>query len=202
MAGESGEQGVPSRRAAAQLIGALPDYFEPQLAKLLADKTSTSRAWPCARSGTCANTASSRSSIERLEDPSLSDRSRWMRLQSFENSILDTLRGYLDDSTLRIEIRRRIPEVLLQIGTRRRRAHWPTTFFKPTASFDFGSLSALNKLQELHKHPPLDRGLVETVMVAEIMGHYRSYQILGSLKNHADELLRQRWAAKLSVFSG
>ena len=109
----------------------------------------------------------------------------------FENSILDTLCGYLDDSALRIEIRRRIPEVLLRIGTPQASRALADNVLQADSVLRFRIISALNKLQELHKHPPLDRGLVETVMVAEIMGHYRSYQILGALKNHVDELLRE-----------
>ena len=91
----------------------------------------------------------------------------------------------------RIELRRRIPDVLLQIGTPQAARALADNILQADSVLRFRIISALNKLQELHKHPPLDRGLIETVMVAEIMGHYRSYQILGSLRNHADELLRQ-----------
>ena len=76
-------------------------------------------------------------------------------------------------------------------GLRRRRRVLADNILQADSVLRFRIISALNKLQELHKHPTLDRGLIETVMVAEIMGHYRSYQILGSLRNHADELLRQ-----------
>jgi AAA family ATP:ADP antiporter len=112
-------------------------------------------------------------------------------LSTFDNSILDTLQGYLDDSTLRIEIRRMVPEVLLRIGTPQASRALADNILQADSVLRFRIISALNKLQELHKHPPLDRGLVETVMVAEIMGHYRSYQILGSLRQHVDELLRK-----------
>ena len=95
------------------------------------------------------------------------------------------------DSALRIEIRRRIPDVLLSIGTPQASRALADNVLQADSVLRFRIISALNKLQELHKHPPIDRGLVETVMVAEIMGHYRSYQILGSLKNHVDELLRE-----------
>jgi AAA family ATP:ADP antiporter len=128
--------------------------------------------------------------IELLEHPQLSA-DALDALALFENSILDNLRGYLDDPTLKIGLRRRIPEVLLRIGTPQASRALADNILQADCVLRFRILSALNKLQELHKHPSLDRGLIETVMVAEIMGHYRSYQILGLLKGHADALIRQ-----------
>jgi AAA family ATP:ADP antiporter len=190
MAGESGEGGSSSRLAAAQLIGALPDYFEPQLAKLLADRDVAVARQAMRSFGTLRKHTLIPIVIEQLEDSPLSE-DAMDALSSFENSILDTLRGYLDDSTLRIEIRRMVPEVLLRIGTAQASRALADNILQADSVLRFRIISALNKLQELHKHPPLDRGLVETVMVAEIMGHYRSYQILGSLRQHVDELLRK-----------
>jgi hypothetical protein len=42
-------------------------------------------------------------------------------------------------------------------------------------------ISALNKIHQLHPEIALDMQLVETVLAAEIMGHYRSYQIQAAL---------------------
>jgi ATP:ADP antiporter, AAA family len=190
MAGESGETGASSRLAAAQLIGSLPDYFEPQLAMLLADKDVAVARQAIRSFGGLRKQSLIPLVIEHLEGSSLSEEAL-DSLSLFENSILDTLRGYLDDSTLRIEIRRMIPEVLLRIGTPQASRALADNILQADSVLRFRIISALNKLQELHKHPPLDRGLVETVMVAEIMGHYRSYQILGSLRQYVDELLRK-----------
>ena len=190
MAGDFGETGTSSRLAAAQLIGGLPDYFEPQLAKLLEDNDVEVARQAMRSFGNLRKQSLIPIVIERLEDPSLRE-DALDALAVFENSILDTLRGYMDDSALRIEIRRRIPEVLLRIGTPQASRTLADNVLQADSVLRFRIISALNKLQELHKHPPIDRGLVETVMVAEIMGHYRSYQILGALKNHVDELLRE-----------
>ena len=112
-------------------------------------------------------------------------------LVSFENTIVDTLSGYLGDPNLAIELRRRIPEVLLRIGTRQASLALAESILQADSVLRYRIISALNKLQEFHQHPPLDRDLVETVMIGEIMGHYRSYQILGSLKGHVDGLLKK-----------
>ncbi len=42
-------------------------------------------------------------------------------------------------------------------------------------------ISALNKIHRMHPEIALDMQLVETVLAAEIMGHYRSYQIQAAL---------------------
>jgi len=45
----------------------------------------------------------------------------------------------------------------------------------------FRTISALNKLQRLHPEIETDTQMLETVLAAEILGHYRSYQILDKL---------------------
>jgi hypothetical protein len=47
-------------------------------------------------------------------------------------------------------------------------------------------LAALNKLRASNPSRPLDVQLVETVLAAEIMGHLRSYQLLGTLDEGID----------------
>jgi HEAT repeat protein len=42
-------------------------------------------------------------------------------------------------------------------------------------------VSALNKLRQLHPDRRLERELIETLLAAEILGHYRSYQMLGRI---------------------
>ncbi len=39
----------------------------------------------------------------------------------------------------------------------------------------------MNKLAQQHPDRPVDKKLVESIVAAEIMGHYRSYQMLGTM---------------------
>jgi hypothetical protein len=91
------------------------------------------------------------------------------------------LRDYLVDPETPIQIRREIPAALQAIGT-------------PAAQFVLGEsvldsdtvvrhrvIIALNKLGQVHPERRIDRRLIETVLGAEIMAHYRSYQVLGTL---------------------
>lgn len=186
---EEGEAGAPTRRAAARLIGSLPDYFESQHAKLLND-TDTEVVRLALRSmSTLGKLSLAPLAIERLADPALSE-DAIEALAGFENAALDILCGYLNDGELRIELRRMIPEVLLRIGTPQSARALADDILQADSVLRYRIIVALNKLQDLHKHPPLDRDLVESVMVAEIMGHYRSYQILGTLRSHGDGLFR------------
>ena len=51
----------------------------------------------------------------------------------------------------------------------------------------FGVIAALNKLHQTHPELERDRQMIETVLAAEILGHYRSYQFLGTLGSRVDE---------------
>jgi AAA family ATP:ADP antiporter len=190
MVKETGEDGAPTRRAAARLVEALPDYFEGQLATLLQDADPEVARNALRSMSLLGKLSLAPLAVERLADPALSE-DAIEALAGFENAILDILCGYLNDSSLRIELRRMIPEVLLRIGTPKAARALGDEILQADSVLRYRIIVALNKLQELHKHPPLDRDLIETVMVAEIMGHYRSYQILGKLKSHGDGLLRE-----------
>src|SRR5204862_4138285 len=52
----------------------------------------------------------------------------------------------------------------------------------PISAVRFQIISALNKIHQFHPEIELDTQLLETVLAAEIMGHYRSYQILELLR--------------------
>ena len=196
MVTESGEAGAPTRRAAARLVGSLPDYFEAQLETLLRDTDAEVLRNALRSMNMLGKLSLAPLAVERLADPELSD-DAIEALAGFENAVLDILCGYLNDSELRIELRRMIPEVLLRIGTPQAARALADDILQADSVLRYRIIAALNKLQELHKHPPLDRELVETVMVAEIMGHYRSYQILGTLESHGDGLLKDSIAREV-----
>jgi hypothetical protein len=58
-------------------------------------------------------------------------------------------------------------------------------------------ISALNKFIEFQHNLKLDKQLVESAMMAEMMGHYRSYQILGTAGGKADEQLKKEMNEEL-----
>jgi hypothetical protein len=58
-------------------------------------------------------------------------------------------------------------------------------------------ISALNKLQDLRRNLNVEKESIETMMIAELIGHYRSYQILGAEGGVPDEELQQAMRSEL-----
>lgn len=86
-------------------------------------------------------------------------------------------------------VRREIPIVLAHIGGSEARRILTDHLLEADVILRFRVIAALNKLHQLHPDIELDRRPIEMVLTAEIMGHYRSYQIMGKLGDafeHAD----------------
>jgi hypothetical protein len=95
------------------------------------------------------------------------------------------LRDYLMDPEVSIDVRREIPGVLVRIGSPAAQLSLMESVLQPDAALRFRIIRALNKLREAHPNLTLDRQAVEMLLAAEILGHYRSYQILGTLAGGA-----------------
>jgi len=63
----------------------------------------------------------------------------------------------------------------------------------------FRVISSLNKSRQLHPEVELDTQMIETALAAEILGHYRSYQILGTLGRELDGQQEMARALKVSI---
>jgi HEAT repeat protein len=74
-----------------------------------------------------------------------------------------------------------VPAVLLAIGTRAAQAVLTESVLDRDVVLRYHCIAALNKLGQLHPDRPVDRKIVESVLAAEILGHYRSYQVMGTL---------------------
>ncbi len=84
-------------------------------------------------------------------------------------------------SRYRIEARREIPSILVKIGTPAAAQVLMENLLESDTTLRFRIISALNKLRRLHPEIETDAQTLETVLAAEILGHYRSYQILDKL---------------------
>jgi hypothetical protein len=85
------------------------------------------------------------------------------------------LRDYLIDRSAPFEVRREIPAVLLRPGTPEAVRTLADNLLQADNVLRYRIISSLNKLRELHKNVEVDLSLIETVLLSEIMGHYRSY---------------------------
>jgi ATP:ADP antiporter, AAA family len=169
-----------ARLEAARLLEILPDRFEDQLRAVFtsggADQVRHAvRAVERLRKRKFISRV-----IDRLGDPAVAKEAT-EALAAFGDRVVGTLRDYLTDLETPVAVRRQIPEVLLRIGTQPAHAVLAESMLDADTQVRYSVISGLNKLGELHPTWLLDRRLVETVLGAEIMGHLRSYQILGTL---------------------
>jgi len=185
MTSDSGGASGRSRKEAARLLGALPDVFDPLLSTLISDQ-----AVPVAREairsfGTLRKEPLISKVLELLANPDLAADAA-DALGQFGDGIVGMLQDYLGDTSVPVTIRKEIPAVLLSIGTPAAARALSENLLERDAMQRYRIIGALNKLH--HSHPEIDRDvqMLETVLAAEILGHYRSYQILHSLGANAD----------------
>ncbi|HTS09708.1 MAG TPA: Npt1/Npt2 family nucleotide transporter [Candidatus Eisenbacteria bacterium] len=181
MVSEKGPKGLRSRVEAARLLGELPDRFDPLLSRLLADPD---------RQVVCEAIRSIGMLRKRRLVPELLERighDKSVVAEAVEalgrcgDSVVGVLRDHLGDPSVPIEVRRAIPDVLAIIGTTAAASALQENLLESDSMLRFRTIAALNKLRRLHPAIELDLQLLETVLAAEILGHYRSYQILDSL---------------------
>jgi AAA family ATP:ADP antiporter len=107
-------------------------------------------------------------------------------------NVVEALHNHLADRNASLELRRQIPEILLRIGTAGAATALAENLVQADADLRFRVISSLNKLHEFQPSLELDKQLIETAMVAEMMGHYRSYQILGASSEGLNGDLKER----------
>ena len=71
--------------------------------------------------------------------------------------------------------------MLQAIGTRAAQSVLTESVLDKDVVLRYRCIAALNKLGQLHPDRPVDRKIIESVLAAEILGHYRSYQVMGTL---------------------
>lgn len=78
-------------------------------------------------------------------------------------------------------------EVLARMGTPAAAKALNDAVLEGDTALRFRVIAALNTLHRTHPELERDRPLIDTVLSAEILGHYRSYQLLGTMGDHLDE---------------
>lgn len=185
MVSEAGTEGRQTRAESAQLMGLLPDAFDPLLSKLLVDSEAEVVKEAIHSVGSLRKRRLVPELIERLGDPALMAVTT-EALAKFGDSIIGALGDHLGDTSVPMPIRRGIPGVLVKIGTPPAGRVLGENLLEADTRLRFRVISALNKLHRQHPEIVLDILMLETVLAAEILGHYRSYQILHLLGSPAE----------------
>ena len=189
MVREEGAPGQRTRLEAARLIGNLPDRFEPQLSQLLHDPDREVVRHAIRAAASFRKLRWAPLLVERLGDPELRP-DAVDTLLTFGESIAGTLRDYLADESISLEIRREIPPILLRLGTPLAIRILANNVIQGDNILRYRIISSLNKLLDLHKDAVMDPSSIETVLLAEIMGYYRSFQLLQPSKGEPAKELR------------
>ena len=180
MVAERGAEGARTRQEAARVIGSLGGRFDAQLQILLQDPDvevvrqairSASRTYTRAHVEPVIAALGNASLVPDAVDA----------LAGWGDRIVGTLRDHLVDGDVPISVRREIPDVLFRIGTPAATNALLEHLICADAVLRFRVIVALNRLREAHPDEEIDSRVVETALVGEIMGHYRSYEILATL---------------------
>ena len=185
MVGEAGAEGQRARIEAGRLLGMLPDVFDRELGSLLQDPNPEVAAAAIRAVGLLRKRPFVGRIIERLGERALTEQAV-ATLAGFDDAIVGVLRDTLVDDSMPVEIRREIPLVLQAIGTRASQFALMENLLDNDAVTRHRIITALNKLGQQHPDRRIDRKLLETVLTAEIIGHYRSYQVLSALDSTAE----------------
>jgi AAA family ATP:ADP antiporter len=180
MVAEAGDEGRRSRLEAARLLTIVPDEFEDALRTLIADPDEEVRRHAIRAAGRLKKRAVLADLIRRLGDaPVSTDASE--ALGRLGDGIVGTLRDTLFDQTIGLDIRREVPGVFVRIGTPSAERALMESLLEGDTTLRYRVIASLNKLRQLNPDLEIDVQVVEIALAAEIMGHYRSYQVLGSL---------------------
>jgi AAA family ATP:ADP antiporter len=180
MAEEKGEAAQKTRKEAARLAGMLPDSFDPLLSRLLQDPSSEVVREAIRSVGMLRKEASAPQLLKLLPDGAFHEDAA-LAIVTFGDSIVGRLGNCLRDPSAPREERREIPAVLAGIGTAAAAQVLLDNVMESDATLRFKVISALNKLHRDHPETALDFQMLETVLAAEILGHYRTYQIMEAI---------------------
>jgi AAA family ATP:ADP antiporter len=180
MVSEQGEDGRRTRLEAAQLLSAVPDLFDKELRRLLDDPDPEVVGAAIRAVGKLRKRSLIPRVIKRLAQPELTDVAVAV-FAGMGDAVAGTLRDHLVDPDTPVDVRREIPAVLQAIGTPAAQFVLLESVLDSDTIVRHRIITALNKLGQIYPERRIDRRLIETVLGAEIMGHYRSYQVLSTL---------------------
>jgi len=181
MVEESGPDRQRTRIEAARLLAILPDKFDPLLTQLLADADVEVVREAILSVGKLQKRRLVPVLLDRLADPQfMADVTEV--LTRFGDSISGRLRDHFSDPAVPIEARQQVSVILARTGSQSAFHALVEHLLDADSRLRLRILSDLSTLHHLHPQLECDAELLEMLLAAEILGHYRSYQILERLE--------------------
>jgi AAA family ATP:ADP antiporter len=176
-----GPDAARSRAEAARILGVVPPDAEIQrhLLELIRDHDPAVQEQALLAAGKTQNRDALHLVIDKLGDPRLLGAAR-AALAEYGESALGTLQDHLNDTAVSLATRKQIPGVLARIATPQAATVLANSLLQNDPGLRFDLLKALNKLRSLDPGmvPPNEQ--FEDMLNAELMGYYRSFQILAA----------------------
>jgi len=186
MAGEPGETGRRTRLEAARLAERLELPFDEALRRLLEDEDDEIARTAIRAAGKRRSPALVDGLVARLGRPSLCEAASDALVVAGALAC-EPLARALGDPLTAPELRRSAVSVLGRIGGREAAELLLERLLDGDGALRLRVLVALGRLQDDGPGLELDLRAIEVALGAEILGHYRSYQILGTLASQDPE---------------
>jgi len=185
MVHEDGQDGTRARLEAATLVARLPDEFGAELAHLLEDPDTEVVRRALESLGALKRRDLAAHAIAHVGRDDVR-REAAAALVMMGPPVLPALASALEDEDQPLAIRRELPVIVATIGTISSERILTDNLLRQDVPLRFRVIAALNRLHQLHPEIEPDRQAVESALMAEILGHYRSYQIMGTLGEALD----------------
>ena len=180
MVGEPEPEGRLARLEAARLAGTLPDGFGRALGRLLRDKDVEVSRLALRAVDRKKRAEFMPELLALLAHPELADDAA-RTVAGLGDAAVEPLRQYLFAAEAPLEVKREIPAVLVQIASPASHRALMESLLQGDPILRGRIVASLERLRRRNPQLPLETELVETVLAAEITGHYRSYQVLARL---------------------
>jgi AAA family ATP:ADP antiporter len=182
MLAQTGPDAAPSRAEAARVLGMIPPPFalHSELLKLLRDEDPEVAEQALLSAGKIQGREFLPLVIEKLGEPRLMVAARAALVQ-YGDRALGTLQDYLKDPSIPLPTRKQIPHVLARIPLPESATALTNCLVQSDPGLRFDVLKALNKLRRLNPALVPTHQLFADLLEAELMGYYRSFQVLAAL---------------------
>jgi AAA family ATP:ADP antiporter len=186
MLSADGPEAVHSRWEAARALGTVPAPSElhSELFKLLADQNPEVVQQALLSAGRVRSSELLPSVIGKLGQPRLLGAAR-ASLSQYGEQAVSALQDHLNDASVPLAVRKQIPLVLARLATPRSAGALADSLLQSNPDLRYEVIKGLNKLRA--RDPVLLPSRIEVadMLDSELIGYYRSFQILAALDGQA-----------------